>query len=176
MSRNAWHFITRWRVEATPEEVYSILSQPADYPRWWPSVYLDVRALESGGSYRLLTKGWLPYRLRWTAHTMESQPPHRLVVEASGDFNGRGIWSIVADGAYCDITFDWKIRAEKPLLRYLTPVLRPVFEANHRWAMAQGEQSLRLELERSRAWDVASANAVAAPPARASLRGLFSHP
>ena len=41
-----------------------------------------------------------------------------------------------------------RIRAEKPLLRYLSFLLKPVFSANHRWAMARGEESLRAELGR----------------------------
>jgi hypothetical protein len=44
------------------------------------------------------------------------------------------------------ITYDWKIRADKALLRYLYFLLKPVFAMNHRWAMAQGEKSLREEL------------------------------
>ena len=47
-----------------------------------------------------------------------------------------------------NITYDWRIRAEKPLLRYLSFLLKPVFSANHRWAMARGEESLKAELAR----------------------------
>jgi hypothetical protein len=50
-----------------------------------------------------------------------------------------------------DVTYDWRLRAEKPLLRHLSLVLRALFEANHRWAMARGEESLRLELARRNA-------------------------
>jgi hypothetical protein len=46
------------------------------------------------------------------------------------------------------VTFDWSIRAEKPLLQYLSFLLKHVFEANHRWAMAQGERCLKRELSR----------------------------
>jgi hypothetical protein len=49
------------------------------------------------------------------------------------------------------VTYDWQLRAEKPLLRWLSFLLRPVFDANHRWAMARGEESLRLELLRRNA-------------------------
>jgi len=31
---------------------------------------------------------------------------------------------------------DWRIRAEKPLLRYRSFLVKPVFGANHRWVMA----------------------------------------
>ena len=168
---NHYHFLTRWRVKASAQEVYDILSLPVEYPRWWPSVYLSVREL-TPRRVRLHTKGWLPYTLRWEAATVESQPPHRWVIQASGDFNGRGIWSVVEDGEFCDITFDWKLTADKPLLRHLSFALKPAFEANHRWAMAQGLQSLELELARQRANTVEEMNAVNAPvgPHGASLR------
>jgi hypothetical protein len=48
------------------------------------------------------------------------------------------------------VTGDWDIRADKPLLRYLSFLFKPIFSANHRWAMARGEESLRLELGRRR--------------------------
>jgi hypothetical protein len=59
-----------------------------------------------------------------------------------------------------DVTYDWRIRAEKPLLRAFSFVLKPIFAANHRWAMARGEESLALELRRRR-----GESGVPAPPA-----------
>jgi hypothetical protein len=49
-------------------------------------------------------------------------------------------------------------------LRRLTWLLRPVFAANHRWAMARGEESLRLELRRCRAGSEAERRRVPPPP------------
>ncbi len=154
---NTYRFVTRWRVRASAWEAYDIISQPLEYPRWWPSVYLDCREIARGAEngigrrVQFHTKGLLPYTLRWESQVVEAVVGQRLVVEASGDFNGHGVWSFAPDGDYVDITFDWNIAVGKPLLRYLTPVLRPVFEANHRWAMQQGEICLREELIRYRA-------------------------
>ncbi len=154
---NDYHFVTRWRVKASAEEVFDIISQPLEYPRWWPSVYLDSREVATGAAsgigrrFLFHTKGLLPYTLCWESALTEVMPPDRLAFEAAGDFDGRGVWSFVQDGDFVNITFDWKLSANKPLLRYLTPVLRRVFEANHRWAMQQGEISLREELIRYRA-------------------------
>lgn len=167
--KSRWHFITRWRVKGTAEEVFGILSAPLEYPRWWPSVYLMVREIapgDRGGAGRsvgLLTRGWLPYKLRWRATTTEVHPPDRIVIQARGDFDGRGIWSIVQDGAWADVTFDWKLTANKPLLRVLSPLFRPAFEANHRWAMEQGRKSLELELARYRSATVEEMNAIPQP-------------
>ena len=160
---NRYHMLTRWRLKASPEEIYTILSEPAEYPRWWPSVYLMVRQI-APRRVQLRTRGLLPYTLTWTADTTGSRPPHRIVVKAAGDFEGTGEWSIVPDGEYADVTFDWKVEVEKPLLRYLTVLLRPAFEANHRWAMEQGRRSLELELARYRANTVAEMNTIPPPP------------
>ena len=75
-------------------------------------------------------------------------PPHGFSLEAWGDLEGSGVWTFSQDGPMVDITYDWRIRAEKPLLRYLSFLLKPIFSANHRWAMARGEESLRAELAR----------------------------
>lgn len=46
----------------------------------------------------------------------------------------------------------WRVSAAKPLLRYLSFLLKPVFAANHRWAMKKGEESLRIEIARRKAF------------------------
>jgi hypothetical protein len=154
MASNDYHFITHWRVQSTVEEVADILSDAPDLARWWPSVYLEVKELEPGDEngvgkvVALYTKGWLPYRLRWQFRVTESDYPHSFAIEAWGDFEGRGVWTFVQDGDWVDITYDWRIRAEKPLLRTLSFLMKPIFSANHHWAMTQGEASLKRELVR----------------------------
>ena len=83
---------------------------------------------------------------------------------ASGDFDGRGIWTFKQDGPWVEITYDWKISAEKPLLRYFSFIMKPIFSANHYWAMAKGEESLKLELARRRATTEQERLQVPAPP------------
>jgi hypothetical protein len=152
-----YQFFTEWWVDGTVEEVSDILSEAESLPRWWPSVYLDVKVLDPGDArgvgkrVLLFTKGWLPYTLRWEFRTTESRAPHGFTLEASGDFVGRGIWSFEQRGPRARITYDWRIRATKPLIRKLSFLMKPIFAANHRWAMARGEESLRLELRRCRA-------------------------
>ena len=149
-------FLTNWRVRATIQEVYDILADPFGLARWWPSVYLEVKQLGppepgTGPLIGLHTKGWLPYTLRWNFRVVESTPPHGFKLVAHGDFEGTGAWTLRQDGDFAGITYDWRIKAEKPLLRYGSFALRPFFAANHRWAMRQGEESLKRELERKRA-------------------------
>ena len=159
-------FFTRWRLRATAQEVYDVLADPFGLARWWPSVYLEVKELAppdpagraQGGSEKagmgrvvgLHTKGFLPYTLRWNFRVTESTPPTGFKLVAHGDFEGTGVWKLQQEGDFVDVTYDWRISAEKPLLRYGSFVLRPFFAANHRWAMARGEESLAQELERRR--------------------------
>ena len=63
-----------------------------------------------------------------------------------------------------EVTYDWRVRARKPLLRSLSWLLKPLFAANHRWAMARGAESLALELRRGRARTEAERGAVPDPP------------
>lgn len=178
MASNEYHFITNWRVNGTCGEVADILGDALALPRWWPSVYLEVEELTPprqdgiGRRVRLHTKGWLPYTLVWEFEVVESRYPYGFTIAASGDFDGRGVWTLAQDGDAVDIQYDWRLRAEKPLLRNLTFLLRPVFEANHRWAMAQGEASLKLELERRRATSATALAAIPPPPGPVTYAGV----
>ena len=178
MAANEYHFVTKWRLEGTCGEVADVLSDPLELPRWWPSVYLQAEELRApdasglGRRIRVHTKGWLPYTLTWDFEIVESRYPYGSTLVASGDFQGRGVWTSVQDGPYVDITYDWRLSAEKPLLRHLSFLLKPMFEANHRWAMAQGEQSLKLEIARRRATSAAARAQVPPPPGPVTYAGF----
>jgi len=174
-----YHFVSRWRVEGTCGEVADILGDPLALSRWWPSVYLRVEEIRPpvadrvGQRVRLRTKGWLPYTIDWEFEVVDSRYPHGFSIAASGDFDGRGVWTLQQNGRYVDITFDWRIRAEKPLLRRLSFLLKPLFEANHRWAMTQGQESLKLELARRRAAsDAVTLSTIPPPPGPVTYAGV----
>lgn len=153
MAANDYHFMTHWNLKARQDEIIAIFNDAESLPRWWPSVYLEARVLAPGDGdgigkrVDLYTKGWLPYTLRWRFVVTEILPDGSTLV-AEGDFVGRGIWTFVQNGEWVEVTYDWKIEANKPLLKYLSFALRPIFARNHRWAMERGERSLELELRR----------------------------
>jgi hypothetical protein len=74
------------------------------------------------------------------------------------------VWTFEQDGPFVNIIYDWKISANKPLLNALSFLLKPVFSANHRWAMARGEESLRLEIARRKARSAEEAALIPPPP------------
>ena len=174
MSVNDYRFIDRWHVEGTVEEVAGILEDARSLPRWWPSVYFEVQELEPGGEHgigkliSLRAGGWLPYTLRLNFRTVESRYPFGFSMDATGDLEGQGIWTFEQDGAFVNVTYDWTIRAHKPIIDKLSFLLKPIFRSNHNWTMQRGEESLKLELLRRRAQSEEDVAAVPTPP-KASL-------
>ena len=152
----AFTLLTHWRVAATIDEVAAILADPLRFPDWWPEVYLGVRELAPGAAdgtgrtVAVVTRGRLPYTLRWQGRVVESRRPHGWTVEATGDLTGRGTWRLEQRGDLADVTYDWRIDVEKPLLKPLTPLLKPLYAWNHRWAMSRGLEGLTRELARRR--------------------------
>jgi uncharacterized protein YndB with AHSA1/START domain len=158
--------VTRWEVEATPDEVFSILEDATSLPRWWPSVYQEVTEVDGGGPdgvgrvLSFVTKGWLPFTTSWSARLANVQRPSTIELDAFGDFEGRSVWTLEASGSTCVVTHRWSVRAGKPLLE----TFRPVVDANHEWAMARGLESLKLELLRRRAESSEQRAKIPAPP------------
>ncbi|SPH23709.1 hypothetical protein DEA8626_02775 [Defluviimonas aquaemixtae] len=153
---NEFHIVTRWNVAATVREVADILADPEHFPRWWGDVYLGIRVLERGDAngegarVAIRSKGRLPYELNWIATVIESRRPETWTVAAEGDLRGRGVWTLIQRGDDVVVDYDWRVFADRPILRALSPVLGPLFAWNHRWAMARGEDGLKAEVLRRR--------------------------
>src|SRR5476649_250937 len=106
MPANDYQFVTTWAVAGTCEHVSAVLGNPIDLPRWWPMVYLDVVELRPpdaaglGRRVRLVTKGKLPYKIRWEFEVVASRPPYGFTIAANGDFEGTGVWSSCSGGRW----------------------------------------------------------------------------
>jgi hypothetical protein len=179
MPTNDYHFIDRWRVEADLKEVADIIEDALALPRWWGSVYFEVKELEPGGEHGigkligLRAGGWLPYTLRINFRTVESRYPHGFSMDAAGDLEGKGVWTFEQDGPFVNVTYDWIIRANKPIIEKLSFLLKPIFRSNHHWTMKRGEESLKLELLRRRAKTPEEALRVPPSPRPALPHRLF---
>lgn len=139
-------FIDEWDVDAPREAVFDALADAGTYPRWWKPVYIEVEVdgpPEVGRASRQHFKGKLPYTLRTTSEIVRYQRPDEFEVSVVGDLTGRGIWTLTeAGGGRTHVRFDWRVIADRPLLRYLTPVLRPVFRWNHNWSVQRAIEGL----------------------------------
>ena len=112
-------------------------------------VYLEAEKLHAGDEPRVgarvraRARGLLPYRLRFIIEAVELVPGKLVAVKTSGDFDGR--WRAVLSpkdgGTHVHLT--WEVSVERPILRWLAPILRPAFAWNHRWTTPRGEAGLR---------------------------------
>jgi len=142
-----YEFVDDWHVEAPPEAVFDVLADGSTYPQWWKPVYIRTEAddgpPEIGKVVQHHFKGRLPYRLRVTTTTVGLERPHRIEVDTDGDLRGRGIWTLTpSESGGTHVTFDWRVNADRKLLRALTPVLRPALRWNHTWAIARAMEGL----------------------------------
>jgi hypothetical protein len=157
-----YRFLDDWYVPAPVEEVYDIVGDTARYPDWWGTFVLEVSG--DGGPPRpgrrssFVVRGFLPYKVRWNATTTEADRPHGFSMDLSGDFDGNGRWTFTPEGEGTRAELDWRPEVNKPFIRYLTPLLRPLFAKNHYWAMDRGQEGiLRLIEQRRGAADTPSA-------------------
>jgi hypothetical protein len=114
--------------------VFNALADATTYPEWWTPVYKTVVAdgpLAVGCTTQQHFKGRLPYELDTTSRILRLEQPHEFEVEVIGDLTGHGIWTLTQGERLVHVRFDWRVNADKPLLRILTPVLRPLFRWNH---------------------------------------------
>ena len=108
VTSNQYHFITHWRVEGTCGEVADILGDPLLFPRWWPSVYLDVRETAPAGPDGLGRRIALVTRVAALrsggVRRRRVAISVRAAIAAEGEFDGRGVWTFEQAGRFVDIT------------------------------------------------------------------------
>jgi len=142
-----YRFVDEWLVPMPIEQAYEILGDPLRYPEWWPEAFPqasgDPGPPKPGNRTEVLSKGFLPYRLRWTLTCTSVERPHKIDAEMTGDFVGTSAWTLseTEDGGTRAV-LDFRPAVAKPLVRNLSPLLRPLFRANHRWAMARGQEAI----------------------------------
>jgi mannose-6-phosphate isomerase-like protein (cupin superfamily)/uncharacterized protein YndB with AHSA1/START domain len=138
-------FVDEWDVAAPPEATFAALADGRTYPQWWRPVYQDVEAEgpPAVGQVSLQHfKGRLPYHLRTRSRITQLEPPRVVAAEVDGDLRGHGIWTLTPIPAGTHVRFDWRVHADRRLLKMLTPLLRPMFRWNHNWAIARAMEGL----------------------------------
>jgi uncharacterized protein YndB with AHSA1/START domain len=140
-----YQFVDTWHLDAAIDRVYDLVGEPLQYPRWWGDVWLSAEGdggePEPGKRIEVVTRGFLPYRIRWALTCTEADRPHRVSLSMDGDFVGTATWLLSeGEGGVVTAQLDFRPDVRKPGVRQLTPVLRPLFSSNHRWAMRRGQE------------------------------------
>ena len=142
----AYHFLDQWVVPCPIERVYAAVGEPVAYPRWWPDAFVEATGDSGppavGNKVAVVSRGFLPYKLRFTLETIEVDPPTRIKTVLRGDFEGSGEWHLREENGNTIAELDWRPIVNKAGVKQLTPVLRPLFRANHNWAMKRGQERI----------------------------------
>jgi carbon monoxide dehydrogenase subunit G len=151
MTSTHFDLTSHWRIEAPVEQVWSALTDPAGWPRWWPGVR-EVQALAEGDRdglgavRRLRLAARLPYEVVVEVETVELLRHQRLRVHSRGQLKGQGLWLLHADGTATGLTYVWRVELAARWMRWLAPLLAPLFRWNHQGLMRAGEAGLRRHL------------------------------
>jgi uncharacterized protein YndB with AHSA1/START domain len=141
---SAYRFEDCWRVPFSVEKVWEVLSRSEEYPRWWRGVYLSAKPMDpSGKRVAVVAKGRLPYKLRFTIETLRTEKPSLIEFRATGDFvTDVSRWVLEPEGEGTLATLEWNPHVEKPVVKFLSPILKPLFYWNHEWTMKRGERQI----------------------------------
>lgn len=138
-----YRFRDDWHVDASPEQVWALISQPETYPKWC-SVYQEARVTKGTGGvgteavfkFRVL----LPYNLSLTSTVTRSEPPHIAEGKVSGELDGTWRWTLEPERGGTLVIFEEAVTTNKWFLDLLSPIAYKLFELNHHiWAKRSAE-------------------------------------
>lgn len=143
-----YRFHSVWDLDAPPDAVYAVLARAEEYPMWWPQVREVISVGDDMGSARF--RSFLPYELRIRARIRRQDPIARVLeVDLRGDLEGWARWTVVARGAgsgSARAVYEQEVEVRRALMRWLAPLARPLFRANHAAMMRAGRRGLAAEL------------------------------
>jgi uncharacterized protein YndB with AHSA1/START domain len=158
MSSRHFDLVSHWCIHAPVAPVWAALTTPESWPQWWPGVRA-VQTLRPGGadglgSLRRMT--WatrLPYDVVVEIEAVEAIPHERLRGRSRGQMNGEGIWLLREERngqqAVTHVTYVWRVELSQRWMRWLAPLLAPLFRWNHRAVMKAGGDALNARLQRN---------------------------
>src|SRR5688500_13246891 len=141
VSLNRYRFRSVWHVDASPADVYEVLSDIANYPLWWHEVRRATKIDDETGELRC--RSFLPFDLVvQVKHSIRNQQAGLLRATLSGDLEGYASWEIIGRDGGTDLVFDQEVVVNKPLLRRLVLIAKPFFRGNHDLMMRGGFKGL----------------------------------
>src|SRR5947209_11675650 len=148
MAANEYVFDEEWFIPAMAEDVWDVIANGKLLPEWWTGVYLEAEPLDDfteptvGARVKGKARGLLPYKLRFTIESTELTRPRVVAVKTKGDLTGTWQATLYQEDAGTRVKLRECVSADKPMLRALTPLLKPMFEWNHRWTTPRGQSGL----------------------------------
>jgi uncharacterized protein YndB with AHSA1/START domain len=144
-----YRFLDKWYIPHPIDVVFEELMQAEDYPKWWGEAWKrvtaigDARAGTVGARSEVIAGGFLPYTIKLELEVTRVERPQLISVVSSGDLEGTGTWRLHEFDGGTAVSYDWRVQAGKPLIRRFSPVVKPLFRANHTWVMRHGQADLK---------------------------------
>ncbi|MFD5428739.1 SRPBCC family protein [Streptomyces sp. NPDC127084] len=148
MDSHCFRFESLWRLPAPPARVYAVLERAEDYPRWWPQVR-EVIPL-GGHSTAARFRSLLPCDLVVTARGSRLDPGSGVLeARMAGDLVGWARWTLTPSGdGGTRARYEQEVVVQRPLMRRLALIARPVLRVNHAVMMRAGRRGLTAYLAR----------------------------
>ena len=142
-----YSFLTTWLLDCPREPVWRAIHDQARWPSWWRGVEVaeEVRRgdeLGVGSVSRMVWKSAMPYRVHFQVTTTRVEHPTLMEGHAVGELEGVGRWRLFEGGGVTAVLYEWNVATTRRWMNAAAPLLRPVFEWNHDWVMAQGGRGL----------------------------------
>jgi hypothetical protein len=138
-----YSFVTTWRVTAPIGKVWDALQCISV---WWPGMatprHLNPGQDGVGARYERVTRGKLPYNLRYVITVTRYEPPHVCTYDSEGDLVGKGSYVLTTAGDATEVVFTWDVTTTGRAMNLLAPLLKPLFAWNHNWVMTEGLKGL----------------------------------
>ncbi len=152
---NYYEFLDRFEAPCDLETAWEYISKPENYPAWWGKIYKEAsKTMNADGTetMKVVVAGFLPYTLTIYNKTTLLKKPFVLHFDAWGDLQGKGVWKLEAlENGNTFVTFDWRVAADKAVIRWFSFLLKPLFRANHHFCIVEAEKGLRADLQRMKA-------------------------
>ena len=147
MSATFFELVSDWRIAAPIEQVWQALHDAESWPQWWPYVraVTPLRTGDASGLGAMRRFSWgsrLPYGLAFDVEVVELQRPQRMRGRASGELEGEGLWELQPDGNGTRVRYTWRVELTRPWMRFMAPLMAPVFRWNHNGVMHAGAEGL----------------------------------
>ncbi|MBV9961999.1 MAG: SRPBCC family protein [Parafilimonas sp.] len=151
MENNYYKFITRWKIEASINDVWYAIYKSEEWPNWWKGV-IQVKIIKENdeqginGIRQYKWKSLLPYTLSFKMQLIEKRDFVFLKGIAVGELEGDGTWYFKEENAITNIQYNWNVKTNKAWMNYFAIILKPIFKFNHNIIMKWGAEGLAKKL------------------------------
>lgn len=147
-----FHFDSTWRVNAAPDDVWSLLAEVDSWSDWWPGMVGAITGTPNqqrkqsllGTRVHAQVTSHVGFSLDLGITLTQAEPGRFVQFSATGDLRGTGQWTFARTGPLTEVSILWCVTTRRPLLR----MLRPLAGWTHSHVMTAGNRGLNALLNR----------------------------